>query len=78
MNATISRWGNSNAIRLPKTLTDALNLYENDAVRINIEGNALVIRKRRPASLLELFEGYDSDYKSKEWDTGAPVGREVW
>jgi len=78
MNATISRWGNSNAVRLPKALTDALNLYENDAVQINIEGNAIVIRKRRPASLLELFEGYDGDYKSKEWDTGVPVGRELW
>ena len=78
MNATISRWGNSNAVRLPKALTDALNLYENDAVQINIEGNAIVIRKRRPATLLELFEGYDGDHKSKEWDTGAPVGREIW
>jgi antitoxin MazE len=78
MNATISRWGNSNAVRLPKALTDALKLYENDAVQINIEGNAIVIRKRRPASLLELFEGYDGEYKSKEWDTGAPVGRELW
>ena len=78
MNATISRWGNSNAVRLPKALTDALKLYENDAIQINIEGNAIVIRKRRPASLLELFEGYDGDYESKEWDTGAPVGRELW
>ena len=78
MNATISRWGNSNAIRLPKTLTDALNLYENDAVQINIVGNAIVIRKRRPTSLLELFEGYEGDHKSVEWDTGAPAGRELW
>ena len=78
MNATIGKWGNSNAVRLPKALTDALNLRENDAVQINVEGNAIVIRKPRPASLRELFEGYNGDTGSQEWDTGAPVGREVW
>ena len=78
MNTTICKWGNSNAVRLPKALTDALNLRENDAIQINIEGNAIVIRKPRPASLRELFEGYNGDFMSKEWDTGTPVGREVW
>ena len=78
MNATIAKWGNSKAVRLPKALTEALSLRENDAVQINVEGDAIVIRKPHPASLRELFEGYDGDGGSKEWDTGAPVGREVW
>ena len=78
MNTTICKWGNSNAVRLPKALTDVLNLCENDPVQIYVEGNAIVIRKPRPASLRELFEGYNGDYRPKEWDTGAPAGREVW
>ena len=78
MNATIAKWGNSNAVRIPKALTYALGLRENDAVQINVEGNAIVIRKPRPTSLRELFEGYNGDVRSEEWDTGAPVGREVW
>jgi antitoxin MazE len=78
MNATIVKWGNSNAVRLPKAFTDALSLRENDAIQINVEGNAIVIRKPRPASLRELFECYNGDVESKEWDTGSPVGREVW
>jgi len=78
VNTTIVKWGNSNAIRLPKSLTDALKLSVNDDVQINIEGNAIVIRKPRPTSLEEMFENYNKDYKPKEWDTGASVGREAW
>ena len=78
MNTTIVKWENSREVRLPKALTDALSLQENDAIPINVENNAIGIRKPSLASLQELFEGYSGDISQKEWDTGTPVGREVW
>jgi len=74
----IQRWGNSNAIRLPKTILDALNMREKDRVEIITEKHQIVIRpvKRKYADLDEIFEGYTGDYTCTEADTGI-VGREV-
>lgn len=78
MLTQIQKWGDSNAIRLPKSLTDALQVDTNDTLQIDIEGNVLVLRRPAPGSLSELFEGYAGEYKTGEWDTGAPTGREVF
>ena len=78
MNATIIKLENSKAVRLPIALTNAMSPRENDAIPINVEGNAIVIHKPSLASLRELFEGYNGAISQKEWDTSAPVGREVW
>lgn len=72
--------GNSNAIRLPRIIMEALSLKSDDLISISVEGNeALVIKKasgKRRRSIDELFEGYEGDYQVQEWDTGM-VGREV-
>jgi antitoxin MazE len=78
MKTAIVKWGNSNAVRLPKPLTDVLDLHENDAVQISVEDGAIVIRKPYPSSFRALIDGYKGDYTFEEWDTGAPVGDEVW
>ncbi|MDR0917123.1 MAG: AbrB/MazE/SpoVT family DNA-binding domain-containing protein [Oscillospiraceae bacterium] len=77
MKTTIAKWGNSNAVRLPKALTDALDLHENDTVQIEVKGREIVIKKPYP-TLKELFENYDGDYVCEEWDTGTPRGDEVF
>ena len=78
MYTNIQRWGNSNAVRLPKAILDSLNMRENDRVDIIAEKHQIVIRsaKRKYASLDEIFEGYTGDYVCAEVDTGA-TGREV-
>jgi antitoxin MazE len=77
MNTAIVKWGNSNAVRLPKAFVRQLGLHENDKVDISVEGNAIVIRRPYPASLKELLE--DSERIAfTEWDTGKPVGDEIW
>ena len=79
MVATIQKWGNSQAVRLPKTLLESLNMGENDQVKILSRDDEIVIKKiRRHRTLKERLEGFDEDYSGAEWDTGTPVGREVW
>ena len=34
--------------------------------------------KRRHLTTAERLKTYNGDYKSEEWDTGEPVGREVF
>ena len=83
MMTTIQKWGNSQGVRLPKTILDKLLLQENDQVEIIAENDTIIIKKasrdrRAKKSLEERFMDFAGDYQSTEWDTGKPVGKEVW
>ena len=83
MLTAIQKWGNSQGVRLPKTILDKLFLQENDQVEIMAENDSIIIRKatrkrRAKKSLEELFANYTGSYKCEEWDTGKPAGKEVW
>ena len=45
MEAVVSKWGNSSAVRLPKPYLKKLGIEENDTVKIGIHGNAITIEK---------------------------------
>ena len=78
MYGTITKWGNSQGIRIPKGALVAAGLQESDNVEIIADKETITLRKlRRPKSLDELFAGYHGDYQPVEFDTGADVGREV-
>jgi len=78
MNTRIQKWGNSNAVRLPKAILDVLNWRENDRVEIVSDNNQIIIRakKRKYTSLDEVFEGYSEKYLCEEAYTGI-IGQEV-
>lgn len=79
MQATIQKWGNSHAVRLSKSILNAANLRENDAVSIDVHENQITLKKvSRRRTLDELFAGYRGDYRPAEFDTGADVGLEVF
>ena len=83
MTTTIQKWGNSQAVRLPKAILESLFLKENDAVEIKAVDDSIIIskaiRKRRAKiSLEERFKDYIGEYNCEEYDWGSPVGREAW
>ena len=82
MTTTIVKWGNSRGVRLPKYLLDSVKLTDNDPVEVVTENDNIIIKKitvKRPhKSLKERLAGFEGEYVFEEWDTGAPVGREVW
>lgn len=78
MYANISRWGNSQGIRIPKPILEALNLRENDRVEISCGDDAITIRKAAvPHRTLE--ERLTSFY-GKPLDQIAPItqAEESW
>jgi len=80
MQATIQKWGNSQAIRLPKAILEAAQLGENEKVQIFAEHDKIIIKKAaaiKHRTLTERLEGFEGNYSGEEWNTGAPVGREV-
>ena len=79
MQTTIQRWGNSQGIRLPKSILSAAHLRENDAVSIDVQSEQIILRKvPQPRTLDDLFADYQGDYVPFEIDTGEDVGREVF
>jgi antitoxin MazE len=86
MYATIQKWGNSNALRIPKVLLDALSLRENDRVELVQSGSEITIRKATAHQTLEqrltAFYGKPVDeiapLQSEELDWGRPEGGELW
>ena len=80
MYAKIQRWGNSQAIRIPKAVLDTTSLKENDTLEITVEDNIITLKKieKKYKSLDELFKDYTGNYKCAEHDTGKPYGKEVF
>ena len=81
MTAKISKWGNSQGLRVPKEVIETLNLHVGDDVNIIIEDNKVIlepIKKDIPEySLKELVAKIPSDYKPIE-EFNTTTGKEEW
>ena len=79
MYTTIKKWGNSRAVRLPKAVLEMVGLHENARVEIKVQDGKLIISPvKKHKTLEERIAGYKGDYQCSEWDTGKPVGKEVF
>ncbi|MBE9124036.1 AbrB/MazE/SpoVT family DNA-binding domain-containing protein [Tychonema sp. LEGE 07199] len=80
MVATIAKWGNSLAIRIPQNLAKEINLAEGSQVQLVLIDGKLTIEPitRRRYSLEELIEAITPENVHTEVDTGVAVGNEVW
>ncbi|MEG4275027.1 MULTISPECIES: AbrB/MazE/SpoVT family DNA-binding domain-containing protein [unclassified Microcoleus] len=80
MVATIAKWGNSLAIRIPQNLAKEINLAEGSEVKLVLIDGKLTIEPivRRRYSLEELIEAMTPENVHTEIDTGIAVGNEVW
>ncbi|WP_084052957.1 AbrB/MazE/SpoVT family DNA-binding domain-containing protein [Desulfonispora thiosulfatigenes] len=78
MYSTIQKWGNSQAVRIPKYILEMTGLNENDQVELKVqEGIMVLIPVKKHKTLKERISNYTGDYKCAEWDTGKPQGEEV-
>lgn len=80
MNATVSRWGNSLGLRIPRGYLEALKLQERSQVDVQVEDGALVVRpiaRRKSYDLETLVNGITSENVHVEVSTGANVGNEI-
>jgi antitoxin MazE len=79
MRAQIVGWGNSQAIRIPRAMLDALQISEGDEVELMVENGRLTVQPANPKITLEsLVAAITSKNRHKEIDWGKPVGNEVW
>lgn len=81
MTAKISKWGNSQGLRVPKDVMENLHLSIGDDVNIIIEDNKVIlepIKKAIPEYNLEtLLANVPDNYEPYEEITGT-IGKEEW
>jgi len=75
MFATIQKWGNSQAVRLPKGILEATLLRENDRVEIHAKNNYIIIRRagKKHKTLEERLAGYNLKSLLKFITTPVPL-----
>lgn len=89
MEITLQKWGNSQGIRLSKSLLKDLGITTEKATfEVKIKDKELILRRKKESKLAQRFEGFDYEAywdnwdkehpnESKEADWGKPVGKEV-
>ena len=80
MRARVHKWGNSLALRIPKSFAAEVGLCENLVVDLSVREGKLVIQPHwdEPPSLEDLLRGVTAENLHGPWDTGPVVGKEVW
>ncbi len=80
MRASVQRWGNSLAIRIPKALAQDTRLGQGSEVEVTLERGRLVVAPvREPRySLGRLLKGVTAKNRHREVESGRPVGAEAW
>ncbi len=80
MLTKVQKWGNSLALRIPKSLAEEAGLERDISVDIRFEDGEIHIKRlrRKRYDLDELLASVPDDYDEGEWDTGPPIGNEVW
>lgn len=80
MRATVRKWGNSAAVRIPASVMQATRLDLDEAVDVREEAGRIVIEpvRRKTYVLGELVKEITSKNQHQAADFGPPMGKEVW
>ncbi|HEX5445277.1 MAG TPA: AbrB/MazE/SpoVT family DNA-binding domain-containing protein [Pirellulales bacterium] len=80
MQTRVQKWGNSLALRIPKSFAAEAGLQAHSAVELSLVKGKLVVQRLapQPLTLEELLSGVTDENLPGEWDTGPAVGKELW
>ena len=80
MKSRIQKWGNSLALRIPKSFAIEAGLCENTPVDLSVTEGKLVVQpdSEEPLCLDRLLAEITDENLHGEWDTGPMVGKEIW
>ncbi len=80
MKATVRKWGNSAAVRIPTSVLQATRLNLDEDVDVREEAGRIVIEpvRQKTYHLAELLKAITSKNQHESIDFGPPMGKEVW
>ncbi|KRN67456.1 hypothetical protein IV70_GL001827 [Carnobacterium maltaromaticum DSM 20342] len=75
----VKQWGNSQAIRLPKSLLEALEAEKDDDLNVEVINHSIVLTKaEKEVTFEELFKDYNKETFTTELQSFSPIGNEKW
>lgn len=80
MRTRVQKWGNSLALRIPKSFANEVGLQRETSVEVSLNDGKLVITpvsKPKP-TLKQLLARVTKENLHHEVDTGSAVGNEAW
>ncbi len=80
MKTKVQKWGNSLALRIPKSFADEVGLQREASVDVSLDDGKLVVTpvSRPKPTLKQLLAKVTKENLHHEVNTGAAVGNEVW
>lgn len=80
MKTRVQKWGNSLALRIPKSFATEVGLEHDSSVEVSLVDRKLVIMPTPKArlTLKQLLAQITEENLHHEVDTGPPMGKEVW
>jgi antitoxin MazE len=80
MKTRIQKWGNSLALRIPKSFAAESGLAQDTVVDLSLVDGKLIVTPHLPPALTleQLLAGITGDNLHAEYDTGATIGTEAW
>ncbi|OLC91961.1 MAG: hypothetical protein AUH86_19935 [Acidobacteria bacterium 13_1_40CM_4_58_4] len=79
VRAQLVKWGNSQAVRIPKTVLEQAHMQEGEELEIRVEEGRITIEPLNAKLTLEsLVAGITPENRYKEHEWGKPVGNEIW
>ena len=82
MRAKVQKWGNSQGLRVPKTVLEQAQIAVGDEVDISVSKGRIVVKRAGPVrgryALKDLLDRIPAGYRAEEAGWGPAVGREAW
>lgn len=80
MKTRVQKWGNSLALRIPKSFANEVGIQRETSVEISLaDGNLVITPVAKPKlTLKQLLSKVTKENLHHEVDTGSAVGNETW
>ena len=79
MTTQLAKWGNSLALRIPRTVAAELNVQDGDTVEISVHEGVIIVRPAvRRYTIEELVADITPERRHPETKWGPRVGKEAW
>ena len=79
VRAQLVKWGNSQAVRVPKNVLEQAHFEEGEELEMRVEGRQITLSPLSEALTIEsLVAMITPENVHKEQDWGKPVGNEAW
>jgi len=80
MKTRVQKWGNSLALRIPKSFADEVGLQKETSVEVSLADGKIIVTPvtKSKLTLEQLLSKVTKENLHHEVDTGSAVGNETW